>query len=70
MKNNKGQALVEFIIIMPILILLFVSIFDMGLVMLNKYKLENELDTIISYYNNNEEDVMNAYASSKDISIY
>lgn len=70
MKNNKGQALVEFIIIMPILIMLFVSIFDMGIIMLNKYKLENELDTIISYYNNNDEDVMNAYASSKDISIY
>ena len=25
---------------------------------------------IIDYYNNNDEDVMNAYASSKDISIY
>lgn len=69
MKNNKGQALVEFVILIPVLILLILSIFDLGNIILKKYKLENELDTIINYYNNNDEQLMNSYASMKDISI-
>ena len=69
MRNNKGQALVEFVILIPVLILLILSIFDLGNIILKKYKLENELDTIINYYNNNDEQLMNSYASMKDISI-
>jgi Flp pilus assembly protein TadG len=69
MKNNKGQALVEFVILIPVLMLLILSIFDLGNIILKKYKLENELDTIINYYNNNDEQLMNSYASMKDISI-
>ena len=69
MKNNKGQALVEFVILIPVLMLLILSIFDLGNIILKKYKLENELDTIINYNNNNDEQLMNSYASMKDISI-
>lgn len=69
MKNNKGQALVEFVILIPVLMLLILSIFDLGNIILKKYKLENELDIIINYYNNNDEQLMNSYASMKDISI-
>lgn len=69
MRNNKGQALVEFVILIPVLMLLILSIFDLGNIILKKYKLENELDTIINYYNNNDEQLMNSYASMKDISI-
>ena len=69
MKNTQGQALVEFVILIPVLMLLILSIFDLGNIILKKYKLENELDTIINYYNNNDEQLMNSYASMKDISI-
>ena len=69
MKNNKGQALVEFVILIPVLMLLILSIFDLGNVILKKYKLENELDTIINYYNNNDEQLMNSYASMNEINI-
>ena len=30
MKSNKGQALVEFVVIMPIFIMLLISIIDLG----------------------------------------
>jgi len=41
MKNNKGQALVEFIIILPIFLLLIISIIDFGNIISKKYSLEN-----------------------------
>ena len=38
MKNNKGQALVEFIIVLPILLLIIISIVDFGNIISKKYK--------------------------------
>ena len=37
MKNNKGQALVEFIIILPIFLLLIISVIDFGNIISKKY---------------------------------
>lgn len=57
MKNNKGQALVEFVIIMPIFIFIVLAMFDLGNIIIKKYELENNLDTIVNMYeeNKNEE---------------
>ena len=55
MKNNKGQALVEFIIILPVIILLIMCIVDFGNIISNKYKLENDLDTVVKLYENNDD---------------
>ncbi len=57
MKNNKGQALVEFIIIIPILILIVSCIIDFGNIIYEKYQLTNDLNTIADMYklkNNND----------------
>ena len=40
--NNKGQALVEFIIVAPILLLIFVALIDIGNIFLKKYDLNND----------------------------
>ena len=40
MKNKKGQALVEFVVIMPIFIMLLISIIDLGNIIYKKYHLE------------------------------
>lgn len=50
MKDNRGQALVEFIIILPILILIVSCIIDFGNIMYQKYMLANDLDTISDMY--------------------
>jgi len=50
MKNSKGQALVEFIIVVPILILIIMSIIDIGNIASKKIQLENNLDVVVSLY--------------------
>lgn len=50
MKNSRGQALVEFIIVVPILIFIIMAIIDFGNITIKKMRLENSLDTIISLY--------------------
>ena len=44
MKNKKAQALVEFILILPILIIILFSIIDFGNIYLTKSDLESKLN--------------------------
>ncbi len=52
--NKKGQALVEFIIVLPILIIILLAVVDYGNIVYNKTKLENILDDVATMYKNNE----------------
>ena len=45
--NRKGQALVEFVLILPILILMLFMIFDFGNIFYSKYELQNQSSDII-----------------------
>ena len=69
MKNNKGQALVEFIIVLPLLILIITAIVDMGNIFYQKYKLENDLDYVTELYKNGKVSDINSYVSSNDLKI-
>ena len=69
MKNNKGQALVEFIIILPIVLLLIISIIDFGNIFYKRYALENSLDTVVDMYKSGDLTGINSYISGKDIEI-
>ena len=57
--NRRGQALVEFIIILPILILILFSIFDFGNIMYNKSKLESTITDIINLISNDNNTLYN-----------
>lgn len=46
LKNNKGQALVEFVILLPIIILILFIIIDFANVFYNKNHLESTIDDI------------------------
>ena len=48
MKNNKGQALVEFVIILPVMLLLIFSIIDFGIVIYEKNNLENVISDAVT----------------------
>lgn len=52
--NRKGQALVEFVLILPVLILILLAIIDFGNVLVTKNKLENDTTDIIRIIRNND----------------
>ena len=67
--NRKGQALIEFIIIIPILILIISGIIDFGNIIYEKYKLQNDLDTIQELYVLRKDNDINNYLTNKNINI-
>ena len=69
MKNNKGQALVEFIIILPIFLLLIMSIIDFGNIITKKYSLENDIDVISNMYKDSKYEEIDEYVDDKKIKI-
>ncbi len=68
MKDSKGQALVEFILIMPVLVFILLAMIDIGNIVVQKYELENELDTVIELYQNNDKTLEN-YITKKNINV-
>ena len=69
MKNNKGQALVEFIIVLPILLLIIMTIVDFGNIFTKKYSLENDLDIISDMYKEGNYTAINSYVKDKNMDI-
>ena len=67
MRNNKGQALVEFILVLPVFILLIISMVDFGNIILKKYNLEDERDKVSTMYVEHKD--YNNYLDKKNISI-
>ena len=45
--DKKGQALIEFIMILPVIMLLFLGAVDIGNIFINKYQMSNDLTNII-----------------------
>lgn len=64
--NKRGQALVEFVIIMPIFIFIVLAMFDLGNVIIKKYELENNLDTIVNMYLENKNEEVEFYTKTID----
>ena len=65
--KQKGQALVEFILILPIIILILVSLIDIGNIFLQKYSLNDSLETITELYQNGKEKELKAYVAKEDL---
>ena len=45
--NRKGQALIEFVLILPVLIMILFIIFDFGNIFYSKYELQNQSMEIV-----------------------
>lgn len=69
MKNRRGQALIEFILILPVLILILLAIVDFGNIISNKYTLESDLDTVVNLYQSNKKGEIDSYVSSHNETI-
>lgn len=68
MKNSKGQALVEFVIVVPILIFIIMAIIDFGNITIKKMRLENNLETVVSLYRENNLNEINNFVAEENIS--
>lgn len=52
--NKRGQAFVEFVIILPIVIFLLLAMIDIGKLLMNKNKLESNLNILTMEYQNHK----------------
>lgn len=63
--KNSGQALVEFIIILPILIIIMLGIIDFCMIFSKKNNLENTLDEVVLIWKeNNTKESIEEYLKS------
>lgn len=62
--NRKGQALVEFVLILPIFLLILFVVVDFGMILNKKNELENISVDVVSMIKNNDNisDINNIYA--------
>lgn len=66
-KKTKGQALIEFVLILPILLILTIGVFDLFNMQNQKYDLANDLDYVSLLYINDKKDEVSSYLNNKDI---
>ena len=66
--NKKGQALVEFVLILPIFVLILLAIVDFGNILVTKNKLENDASDIVRIIRNND-DIVNLEEEYPNIDI-
>lgn len=52
--NRKGQALVEFVLILPIFLLILFAVVDFGMILSKKNELENISVDVVSMLKNND----------------
>lgn len=53
--NEKGQALVEFVLILPIFLFMIFAMVDVGMIIYSKHKLESNSNDIIEMLDNGED---------------
>ena len=63
--NRKGQALVEFVLILPIFIFLLFAVYDFGMIFNTRNKLENSSTDITLLYKSGKtiDEIRNMYPS-------
>ena len=52
--NKKGQALIEFVIILPLVIFILLGIVDFMLILSNKSNLESKMNDVVTIYRKDE----------------
>ncbi len=67
--NKKGQALVEFILILPVLLLIAMAMIDIGNIFLKKYDLNKDLETVTELYKSNDTKKLGVYLANEDLTL-
>ncbi len=69
MRNNKGQALVEFVLVLPVLLFLIMAFIDIANLFYSKYQLENHMDQIVEFYEEGKMEQLSQYALKENMQI-
>ncbi len=69
MKNNKGQALIEFILILPIILAILLYIIEFGRITIQKQQLEASIDLIVDLYEDGKKNEIETYIQNNNILI-
>jgi len=67
--KKQGQALIEFIIILPIIIVFLLAIVDFSIIFTKKNALENTLDEVVELKKNNNEEKIKSLINDDNIKI-
>ena len=67
--NKKGQALVEFILILPVLLLIIIGMIDIGNIFLSKYDLNKDLENVVNLYQNGDTKSLGIYLAKENLSL-
>lgn len=71
--NRKGQALIEFVLILPVLVLILFIIFDFGNIFYSKYEFQNQSTDIVKLIQDgsSKEEILDVYSKINiDINTY
>ena len=65
--NNKGQALIEFVLILPVFLFILFAVIDFGMIFSSKSRLENDSADIIDLYKNgtSNDEIKNMYLDNE-----
>ncbi len=65
-KNNKGQALIEFVLLLPVIVFILFIVIDFASVFYKKNHLEGVLDDVVAMVENNKsnEEIINTIDDS------
>ena len=65
--NNKGQALIEFVLILPVFLFILFAVIDFGMIFSSKSRLENDSADIIDLYKNGTsiDEIKNMYLDNE-----
>ena len=64
--NKRGQALIEFVLILPVLLLIIFAFIDFGRIIICKTHLEGVMSEVVSLYNTNEKEKIDEYLKKDD----
>ncbi len=68
--KKDGQALVEFIIVLPVIIIILLGIIDFGIIFYKKNYLENTLDEVVDIWKKEQsKDMIKSYLNEIDDNI-
>jgi len=65
--NRKGQALVEFILILPVILMVFMVLVDVGGIFVQKIDLSNSMNTVSDLYKNGDKKELMAYVAKENL---
>lgn len=66
--KDKGQALVEFVLILPVILVILIALMGVGNLFIEKYKLNNTLDTVVNLYKNEKTNELKSLVAQEQIS--